>query len=500
MKKKKSQSNAQERSPVVVIMGHVDHGKTSILDYVRKSKVAEQESGGITQHIGAYQAEHKGKIITFIDTPGHEAFYAMRSRGAKVADIAVLVVAADDGVMPQTKEAIKHIKKAGIPMIVAINKIDKQNADPMRVKNQLLEDEIVLEEFKGDVPSNDVSATTGQGMDDMLDTINLVAEVEELKADPEGPAQGLIVEAELNDRRGAIATLLVKEGTLRVGDIVATSSTFGKIKILENFMGEPLESAGPSTPALVVGLADVPQVGEKFVVLGTLEEAEIRVAEKKKKFGKEREVLDVHEDMRVVNIVLKADVAGSLEAIHEVLRGIQNEEVAFRMLEESVGDIAESDIKLAATANAVVVGFRTKMSQQSVNFAQQMKVDFVMRDVIYELVEAVRAKVTELLSSKVEEVEIGEMKILAIFRTEKSRMIVGGKVTEGEIKKGVKVRVHRNDEIVGEGRVIQVKIQDKIVGRVEKGKECGILLDGHVKILIGDILKAYEKVETKIQL
>jgi len=500
MTKKQTKKNTQTRPPVVVIMGHVDHGKTSILDYIRKTKVAEKESGGITQHIGAYQVEHQGKQITFIDTPGHEAFYAMRSRGAKVADIAVLVVAADDGVMPQTKEAVKHVKRAGIPMIVAVNKIDKQNADPARVKKQLLEAEVVVEEFKGDIPSCEVSATTGQGIDDLLDIINLVAEVEELRGNMEGNARGAVIEAELNSKRGPTATFLVKEGLLKINDIVATSSTVGRVKVMEDFSGRVVSSAGPGIPVRVVGLEKVPQVGEKFVIKDSIEEAEARVLTKQRKLKQEREVLDFGGDKKVLNIVLKADVQGTLEAVHDLLRGIQGEEVIFRVLAQSTGEIVESDIKLASNAKALIVGFRIKVDRSAERFARQMKVEIVISDIIYELVEGVRAKVSEILAAKVEDVDVGELKVLVIFRTEKSRMIVGGKVGDGELKRSAKLRVLRGGEVVGEGRIAQLKIRDKVVEKVEKGQECGVLFEGPTRIEVGDILQAHERRETKIQL
>jgi len=482
----------QPRPPVVVIMGHVDHGKTSLLDYIRKAKVAESESGGITQHTGAYQVAYQGKQITFIDTPGHEAFSAMRSRGAKVADIAVLVIAADDGVMPQTKEAITHIKHAGIPMIVAITKIDKSNADSMKLKNQLLEDQIVLEEFKGKVPSAEVSSTTGEGIDSLLEIINLVAELEELKADTQTPAKGVVIEAELNHKRGATAALIVKEGILRKNDVISLFSTFGKVKELEDFQGNAIEQATPGSPAFVVGIGEVPLVGEKFKVISSIEEAQKIVEEKQKKYGAEREVIETPEGVKVLNIVLKADTGGTLEAVHGVLRGIKNDNLSIRVLSESSGDIMESDIKLAAVANAIIVGFRTKVNQSAELFARQMKVEIIMSDIIYELVENVRAKISDFLSGDSEEVELGILKTLAIFRTEKSRMIIGGKVSEGEMKRGAKVRVMRGEELLGEGRVAQLKIADKVVDKVAKGQECGVLFDGSVRIQVGDVLYAYE--------
>lgn len=491
----------QIRPPIVVVMGHVDHGKTSILDFIRKAKVAEGEAGGITQSIGAYQAEHQGKLITFIDTPGHEAFYAMRSRGAKVADIAMLVVAADDGIMAQTKEAIEHIKHAGIPMIVAINKADKAGADQAKVKNQLLEEGIVVEDYQGKVPSVLVSAKTGQGIDELLETINLVAELEELKADLAVKAKGVVIEAELDHRRGPVATLLIKEGTLKAGDIVALASSFGKIKAMNNFRGEMLEQATPGTPVLVIGLENVPSVGDTFEVVEILEEAKKIAAEESRKYKQEGEVLEVMPDVKALNIVLKADVQGTLEAAREVLKGIKGENFRVRILHQSVGEIAEADIKLAAATSALVVGFRTTLGSKSSDFAKQTKVDIVTSEIIYDLVEKVRVKIGEFLSAEKKEVEIGRLKVLAIFLTEKTRMIVGGKVQEGEMRRGVKVRVLRSEEVIGEGRIAQIKIGDKAAEKpVMKGQECGVLFEGQVKILPGDILLAYEMQQLRMQL
>lgn len=512
-RKQKNNASLETRPPVVVIMGHVDHGKTTLLDYIRKTKVAEGEAGGITQHTGAYQVEQAGKKITFIDTPGHEAFYAMRSRGAKVADIAILVIAADDGVMPQTKEALDHIKRAEIPIVVAISKIDKPNADPMKVKNQLLTEQIVVEEFRGKVPSVEVSSKTGQGIDSLLEIINLVAEIEELKVDTRAKAEGVVIEAELDHKRGPTAVLLVKEGALKTNDIISLSSTFGRARELEDFLGNRQDAIGAGSPAFVVGLGEVPLVGERFLVLDSMEEAKKLTEGNQKKYGEASEIVGPEDGAKVLNVVLKADVGGTLEAVREVLRGIKNENISIKILSQSVGEIMESDIKLAAGASAVIVGFRTKVNQPVESFARQMKVEIVLSDIIYELVEKVRAKINELLSGEVEEVALGSLKVLAIFRTEKSRMIVGGKVIEGEIKRGARARVARparqslregvaggGEEILGEGKIAQLKIQDKAVGSVEKGQECGVLFDGSVKIQVGDILQAYEVQSKSIKL
>lgn len=498
--KQQNTEGMETRPPVVVVMGHVDHGKTTILDTIRKTKVAEKEAGGITQHMGAYQVEHQGKKITFIDTPGHEAFYAMRSRGVKVADIAVLVVAADDGVMPQTKEAIKHITQAGIPMVVALNKIDKPGANPQRVKNQLLEEQIVIEEFKGNVPLVEVSARTGQGIDALLEMINLVAEVAELKARAGGNGEGAVIEAELNRQRGPIATLLVREGALRVGDIVATSSAFGKIKILEDFLGSSLEVAGPSTPVRVVGLGDVPGVGEKFSVHASVEEAGEKAKERQGKVSDGREVLELSADQKVLSLVLKADAHGTLEAVRGVIKSIEEEGLVLRILSESVGEIMETDIKLASSAGALIVGFRVKINPSAVNFAKQTKVEVLLSDIIYELVEKVRAKVSDFLIEEETEVELGTLKTMAVFRTEKTRMIIGGKVLEGEMKRGARARVLRGESMEGEGKIASLKIQDKSMEQVQKGAECGIFFEGPTRIQVGDILQAYEIRKKKTEL
>jgi translation initiation factor IF-2 len=330
--------------------------------------------------------------------------------------------------------------------------------------------------------------------------INLVAEVEELKAETGKPSSGVVIEAELNHQRGPTAMLLVKEGTLRKNDIVSLSSTFGRARELENFLGKGIDSSGPGSPAFVVGLSEVPQVGEKFKVVQSIKEAESIMGEKQKKYGLEREIIEQKEGAKILNVVLKADAGGTLEAVHDILRSIKSDNFYIRVLSENTGDIVESDVKLASAAGAIIIGFRTKLNQSAELFARQMKVEIILGNVIYDLVENVRAKINELLSKGSEEVEIGEFKVLAIFRTEKSRMIVGGKVIEGEIKRGAKIHVARDNNIIGEGRVAQLKIGEKAVDKAEKGKECGVLFEGPVRILLGDIFKIYEvrKMNVKI--
>jgi len=502
MKEKEIKKNKLDvRPPVVVILGHVDHGKTSILDYIRKSRVAEKETGGITQHIGAYQVEHSGKKITFIDTPGHEAFSAMRSRGAKVADIAVLVVAAEEGIKPQTKEAIAHIKKTGISTVVAINKIDRKEAQPEKVKKELSENDVLVESLGGDVPSVNVSAKTGQGIDELLEIIILVAEMAEFKSDLSQPATGVIVESKHSDKRGATATLLVKDGTLTNKDIVGTDSAFGKIKTMEDFQSQPLKEVGPSTPVVITGLNQVPQVGEKFLVFDNLDNAQARVARKTAKrdiaAGDSKEVLVVEEGKKVLNIILKADVAGSLEAIKESFKIIPSDEVILRVLKSEVGDITESDIKLAVSGQARLIGFRIKASSAAGKIAEQKKVKILTFDIIYELIQAVREMLSKLLTPETIRHELGQLKVLAVFKTEKDSQIIGGRVIRGIITKGVQVDILRNSAKIDSGKIIQLQRNKKDADEVNKDQECGLLVKGASKIEKGDTLAVYEEEKKK---
>ncbi len=476
--------NLTTRSPVVVVLGHVDHGKSSLLCAIKDFKITEKESGGITQHIGAYEIEHQGKKITFIDTPGHEAFSAMRSRGAKVADIAILVIAAEEGVKPQTKEVISHIKKFSIPVIVAINKIDKSQADPPRVKRELAQNDILVESEGGEIPSVEVSAQTGQGITDLLDLILLVAEMEEFKADLSQSPQGVIIESYLDNQRGPTATLLLKQGVLKVGNVVGTSSTSGKVKIMEDFQGKPIKEALPSTPAIVLGLEKVPQIGEKFEVFPNLESAQKNIQPEEEK----AEMPPIEPGEKVINLILKADVLGSLEAIEEVLMNLPQEEGKLRILKSGVGEITEGDVKLAQSSKAKILGFRVKTNPQVSRLSQLQKIKIMTFEVIYDLVEAVRNLMEKEFKSKEELKEIGKVEILAIFRTEKNRQIVGGKVIEGEVAKGAKIEVLSNEEKTGEGRMISLRQNKKEIEKVNKGEECGILFEGNVRIKEGDIL------------
>jgi translation initiation factor IF-2 len=496
----KKQNNLQTRPPVVVILGHVDHGKSSILQAIKDFKILEKEAGGITQHIGAYQIEHQGKKITFIDTPGHEAFSAMRSRGAKVADIAILVVAAEEGVKPQTKEAIEHIKKTGLPLIVALNKIDKKEAQPEKVKKGLSEHGIVVESLGGQVPSVNISAKTGQGIDELLEIITLVAEIEELKSQPNKPASGVIIESHLDHWRGPTATLLVKDGTLKNTDIIGTTSAYGRVKTMEDFQSRPIQEAGPSTPVIITGFNQVPQIGEKFAVFESLEAAQQKAEQKAAKRKETKEVFLITSDKKVLNIILKADVQGSLEAIRQSFQTIPSEEVILRILKAEVGEITESDIKLAQSAQAIIIGFRVKASSKIQQLAQQRKIKILIFEVIYELIQKVRELLADLLEPEIIKNVLGQMKVLALFPAKKGRQIVGGRVTTGQIKRGVLIEVIRENKKIGQGKLVQLQHNKKDVEEVTKGQECGIMFEGQVAIEKGDILEAYEEEKKKREL
>lgn len=497
------------RPPIVVVLGHVDHGKTTLLDYIRKTNVVEKEAGGITQHIGAYQIKHNDKIITFIDTPGHEAFSQMRSRGAKVADIAVLVVAADEGVKPQTEEVISYIKQEKIPVIVALNKIDKPQANPEKVIGELVNKGLIVEERGGDVPIIRVSAKTGQGIDELLEMILLVAEMEELKADYQKPASGVVIESYLDSKRGPTATFLVTEGTLKIGDIILSGGAYGKVKILENFKGQSIEKATPSTPAVVVGLNKVPTVGEIFKVEDSEKEAEKKALEfvrrkEEEKTQKETEkeglVLNKEEEKPMLNLILKADVQGSLEAIEEMLANINQEKAGINIVKKEVGDVSDSDVKLADSTDSLIIGFRVKVLPLASSLAKRLNIKIKKYDVIYELVEGIKKGLSQLLGPEIEIKKIGQLKVLAIFRKEKNRMIIGGKVISGRAENRIKVNVIRDNEVIGKGKVIQLQHNKQDVLEVEKGREAGILLEGEPIIEEGDILEFYKEETKRIEL
>jgi len=495
----------QTRPPIVVVLGHVDHGKTTLIDKIRQTNIVAQESGGITQHIGAYQVEHNNKLITFIDTPGHEAFSQMRSRGAKVADIAILVVAADEGVKPQTKEVIDYIKKEKIPVIVALNKIDKPQANPEKVIGELANEGLIAEERGGDIPVVKISAKTGQGIDELLEMILLVAEMEELKADYQKPASGVVIESYLDSKRGPTATFLILEGTLKKGDIVLSGEAYGKARILEDFKGQPIEIATPSTPVIVVGLDKVPVVGEVFNVENSEKEAENKALEflrqkEEKKRREENRSLDEEEKKLALNIIIKADVQGSLEAIEEVLANINQDKVKINIIKKEVGDVFDSDVKLADSTNSLIISFRTNITPLASSLAERLGVKIKKYDVIYELVEGVKKGLAQLLGPELEVKKIGQLKVLAIFRKEKSKMIVGGKVISGKAENKTKVNIIRDNEIIGKGKVVQLQHNKQDVLEVEKGREAGVLFEGEPIIEEGDILEFYKEEMRRIEL
>ena len=481
----------------MVVLGHVDHGKSSILEAIKDFKITEKEAGGITQHIGAYQIEHQDKKITFIDTPGHEAFSAIRSRGAKVADIAILVIDASQGVQAQTKEAIEHIKKAGVSPIVAINKIDLPQADPEKVKRELSKEGILVEEMGGKIPAVEVSAKTGQGIDDLLELILLVAEMEELKADITMPAEGVVIEAYLDTQRGPTATLILNAGILKPGQIVGTPSTFGKIKTLENFQDLPILEALPSMPCICLGFENVPRVGEEFKVFSDIETARNNLEIREKEVP---EVTAIEADQRALNLILKADVLGSLEAIKEVLKNLPKEKVILRILKAEVGEITESDVKLASQAKAKILGFRVKINPIARALSEREKVKIMQFEVIYDLVEGTRGFMEKIIKPEIVRQDLGKVKILKIFLTEKNRQIVGGKVIEGEVKKGTQIEVLRGEELVGKGKLINLQRDKKDVDKLIKGQDCGILYEGDVKIEEGDMLVIYTEERKKGEL
>lgn len=484
------------RPPVVVILGHVDHGKSSILEKIKDLKITAKESGGITQHIGAYEIEEHGGKITFIDTPGHEAFTAMRSRGAKVADIAVLVIAGEEGIKPQTKEAISHIKEAKIPMIIAINKIDKPEADPERIKRDLSAQDILVESMGGKIPSVNTSAETGKGIPELLEIILLVAEVEDLKADLSEEPQGVVIESHLDHNRGPTATLILQKGVLEKGDVIATPSAAAKVKIMEDFQGNDVDKAMPSMPLVVIGFDNVPVVGESFKVFPSLEQA------KKETKQPSKEILSVDKDQKSVNLILKADVFGSIEAINQVLKSIPQgkDKPALRILKAEVGEVNDSDVKLAKTSNAKIIGFKVKTNQIAQKLALREKVTIISFDIIYELAQTVRQLLEKKVGHEIVKKEIGKVKTLAIFRTEKNSQIIGGKVIEGEAKRGASIKIYRDEGLIGKGKLTKLQQDKKDIEQVGKGRECGILFSGETKIEEDDILHLYIEERVKGEL
>lgn len=499
-----SEENLLERPPVVVVMGHVDHGKTSLLDSIRKSRVTEKEAGGITQHIGAYTVSIENKPITFLDTPGHEAFTAMRMRGASVTDIAILVVAADDGVMPQTIEAINHAKAAGVEIIVAINKIDKESANPDRVKQELTEYGLIAEDWGGDTICVPVSAISKQGIDNLLEMIILVSEMKELKANPNKKARGTIIEAELDKGRGPVATVLVQSGTLKIGDPIVAGKSYGKIRAMVNDKGQKVKSAGPSMPVEILGLSEVPSAGDMFYIAQNDKQAR-QLSEAVLAKGREDMIKATPQkvslddlftqiqsgNMKELNIVIKADVQGSVEAVRSSLEKLTNEEVRIKTIHGGVGAITESDVMLASASNAIIIGFNVRPENTAKSFAEEQKVDIRLYRVIYNAIEDISAAMKGMLDPVFEEKITGHAEIRQIFKASGVGTIGGSYITDGKIIRNSKVRIIRDGIVIYEGELASLRRGKDDVKEVNSGYECGLLFNKFNDIKEGDQVEAF---------
>jgi len=490
------------RPPVITILGHVDHGKTSLLDAIRQTEVAAGEAGGITQHIGAYQVEKKGRLITFLDTPGHAAFTQMRARGAQGADIVVLVVAADDGVMPQTREAIAHAKAARVPMIVALNKVDKANANPDRVKQQLAELELVPDDWGGTTMVVPVSAKQNKGIDDLLEGILLVADSNEIKANPGGKVIGTVIEAELDKSKGVMATLLVQNGTLEAGDIVVAGTAYGKLRAITDYRGKPIKKAGPSTPVAVMGLSGMPSAGDIFQVVKSEKEARNIVAERmeaaktlsqtKKKVSLEDLFANVQAgEAKGLNLIIKADVQGSLDPIVNELNKLGEGEIGLHILHAETGNIGNNDVMLAAASKAIIIGFNVQADVDGRRLAEKEGVDIRLYEIIYRMTEDIEKALKGMLEPKLVEKIIGRAQVLDVFTASKFGKVAGCKCTEGELRRGARVRLFRGADMIYEGDLSSLRHEKEDVKEIRQGYECGVGFKSFNDILPGDQLVCY---------
>ncbi len=498
------------RAPVVVVMGHVDHGKTSLLDYIRHANVASGEAGGITQHIGAYTVEINGSPITFLDTPGHEAFTSMRARGAMVTDIAILVVAADDGIMPQTIESINHAKAAGIPLVVAINKMDTVGANPERIKQQLTEYDIVPEEWGGDTIVCPISAKTGEGIDNLLENLVILAEVQELKANPNRAAKGTVIEARLDKGRGPIMTVLVQNGTLKLGDIIIAGTAVGRVRTMINDKGVRITEAGPSVPVEISGMSEVPSAGDTFNAVADERMARELVEERKTQqknaaFGSSKKVSleDLFSqiqagEMKTLNIIVKADVQGSAEAVKASLEKITNDEVCVKVIHSGVGAINESDVMLAATSGAIIVGFNVRPDNAARDSAARANVDMRMYRVIYDCINEIEAAMKGMLAPKFEEVIIGHAEVRETYKVSKVGTVTGCYVLDGKIQRGCSVRVLRDNIVIHEGELASLRRFKDDVKEVASGYECGMQVEKFNDIKVGDIIECFVMEQVKV--
>lgn len=506
------------RAPVIVVMGHVDHGKTKLLDAIRNANIIDTEAGGITQHIGAYQTiwtdpkSKEKRAITFIDTPGHEAFTVMRSRGAKVADIAILVVAADDGVKPQTVEAINIIKAAKLPVIVAINKIDKEGADPMRVRTELSQHGIISDEWGGEVPMVEISAKQNLHIDKLLDTLLLLADMHEadIKAEPNRAAAGTVIEAHVDKGEGPVATILVQTGTLKLNDaLVVNGEIYGKVRAMKNYRGENLTEAGPSSPIRILGFKVAPQVGDVLDVGGAGSATLIDLKSKRtqQSGAEQRPVSSTNnenpdEPKKYLNVVVKADTLGSLEAIIGSLEKLKNDEVSVKVVGKGLGNVSPDDVSLAETTKGILFGFNVSPTSIANEMIMTRGVNFKPYKIIYDLLNFVKDELEKLLNPEVIVTELGNFKVMAIFRTEKNLMILGGRAEKGKLQKDAKVRVKRAGEIIGLGKILKLQMAKQDVNEVPEGTECGMQYEGKLHVEVGDVLEAYkeEKKEKKLVL
>lgn len=505
-----AEEDLQDRAPIVTIMGHVDHGKTSLLDYIRKTKVTASEAGGITQHIGAYDViTKKGNKIAFLDTPGHEAFTAMRARGAKLTDIAIIVVAADDDVMPQTKEAINHAQVAGVPIVIAINKIDKPTANPDKVRESLSKNNILVEEWGGKYQCQEVSAKSGQGVEDLLEKVLLEAEILNLKANPDKPAVGSVVEASLDKGRGYVATIMVQAGTLKVGDIMVAGANYGRVKAMFDDTGKKVKEAGPSTPVVVLGLDGAPQAGEKFQIMETDREAR-ELAGKRSQLQREQSIrtrkhITLDEigrrlaigSFKQLNVIVKGDVDGSVEALSDSLLKLSTAEVQVAIIHRGVGQISESDVLLASASDAIIIGFQVRPSGSAKRLAENEEIEIRMYSIIYDAINEVKAAMEGMLAPQEEEVIVGNAEVREVFKISKVGTIAGCMVTDGSIKRSNPIRLIRDGIVTYAGKLSSLKRMKDDASEVRTGFDCGIRIDGFDDILVGDVIESYEMREVK---
>ncbi len=500
----KASKDVQNRPPIVVVMGHVDHGKTQLLDSIRKSNVVEKESGGITQHIGAYQVEKNGKKITFIDTPGHEAFTAMRSRGARVADIGILVIAADDGIKPQTEEVIKIIANAKLPFIVAINKIDKPEADVEKVKNQLAQKDLLPEDWGGKIITVPVSAKNGQGIDDLLEHLLLLAEMEKenIQADANQTAIGTIIESHIDKGEGPVATVIIQSGTLKKNDSVQVGQVVGKIKILKNYAGEIINEATPSTPVKILGLKNIPAVGDILQTLksdASLKKMMKKINSQKKLYQTKQNWQQIkkdgekHSHDKKVNIILKADAYGSVEAIIQSLEVLQHDDIKIKVIKKGLGDINDNDVLLAEKTNAILFGFNVKAENLAKEISLEKDIPIILHKIIYDIIEHVKNEVEKLIEYDTEIVEVGKAKVLAIFRSEKKNKIIGCLITKDKVEIKAKVRIFREKKQIGEGEITKLQQNKTDVQEISSGTECGVQIHTTVDLAEGDSLEMYKE-------